>query len=282
MNKAALAYVGLRCVCGVAFVAICVWHGGVLAQDKEVAELEKQVNDVAKAVNRPAANEKDFRAAANRLSGLLAKTNKLIEESGDRGDEETPLTKLQGRILSLQKEVDERLPSQPSRRVANARTGFASPNFDERKLLAKLSEELSASQVACANQLRRSPDDPKANRDAITKLILAEERLAWEAGWPHIAKEAAAIEKSGGLTADVYVGRIQRGIERINKQTAFDYERVGRDPPHPFVLHYPEDEEHQTIVTRMLIKQRGEAAEAWTKIAKPFNEEHRKVLLSGQ
>ncbi len=262
------------------FLLSCCIDGAAAQDEAAIAKLQQQVDAIEKSVADPTAGERAYAASHARLVLLQQQADAMIDKFRLKEDDaDSPLFKLHFRITRLLRDVRGRLPDQPE--TAAAGTGLPVPQFDDRKLLGKLAQELESRHNELADHLRRSPKDSAGAGEILVNLVLKQEELAWEAGWPFTEEEAVAYKKSGKLAPDIYLQRRERGLERINQQLQLDASSVGREAQREFVIHHPTDTEAQQAITKSLFERRGEAAKVWMKGTKPLDETEQKALLSG-
>lgn len=276
MKLQSLGHTGVLTILSVMF-ATCLSGARPAEADEadELKKLQKEVQVIQKAVADPLANELQYFRVRIRLRSLKSRTESMIKKYAKQDDEGHRLHKLHGQIIAELKTVNSRLPEPPIRPVSR---GLPVPKFDPDKKLGQLAAELHQAQTALVESLI-SKSKSKGNDNKLAELILAQEKLAWEAGWPFTRKEEALYRNARGLTAEVYHMRRNRGVERINNQLARDAAKVGREPPRPFVIHHPEDKADREAILKHLTEKHGKAAKAWSKGTRPFDSAERAVLL---
>ena len=261
-------------------VVCCLCISRLHAQDEELKKAENDLAAIEKVIADPLSGELQFVQARTRLQALLIRVETLLEDVSEE-DDSHPGHKVQDRIAKALKAVRARLPKVPA---AVARVGFPIPEYPQEKLLGELAGELQKAQSALANHIHRSPDDKGTIRVLLREFILAQEELAWEAGWPFTSGEANDFRAAGNkLTADIYLARRARGVERVNEQLKSDHARYGRGrPSRSFIIHAPEDRADEADIVEALTPSRGVAANVWNKGTQKFDEQERLALLNGR
>lgn len=253
------------------------------SQSDLITAFASRINPLKAAIHDRFVSEEELRKMTVELEDILSITNEL-----SRGLREQDVNR---QILDIQKEVipllafaRERLPEEDSaenqvvRRAA--RTGIGVPQFATGKLVSQLADDASKAQYRLSRHLSARTPNPSETSKLMAHMILAQEALAWEVGWPFTAEEIEKIKASKGekLTEEVYLSRRDRGVERINQRIKEDYERVGRTPPPDFVIHSSDDAEVQRLVKAKLEEVRG-ISYPWMKNTTTFDENEQLVLL---
>ena len=175
--------------------------------------------------------------------------------------------------------IDARLAAAPV--SGPPKTGFPLPEFANSALLGQLVSELRTAQTELVGHLRERPDDEAGLQLRLKALMLVEEALAWEAGWPYQANESAEFDGAGYPSADLYIKRIQRGIERLKEQMSVEAAANGRTDFRPFVMHRLDDATSLDAMILAIGQRRGEeAAKAWAEsLTQPLTAIDRSALL---
>jgi hypothetical protein len=272
------------------FVALCclvtlTLAGGsrvAKAQDNELGRIATRVQALKKTVNDKYVSEEKLREVGDELQDMLDRTNELARGLAEQNISKQLLA-VQEQILPMLTFIRERLPEENSgekpvvRRAP--RGGIGMPQFDSKKLIGRLAMEASKAHYRVSRHLTTSSRDEATTNKLIIEMILAEEALAWEVGWPFTDGEVAKLKAAGDkLTEEVYVSRRDRGIKRINDRVSADYKGVGRTPPPPFVLHHSDDKTVQLDVQKQLKELRGVAG-SWDEGTTAFDDQEQLVLL---
>jgi hypothetical protein len=276
---AAIQRFATRLALGVLLTALitCLFAKAATAQDHK--QLDLQLQAIEKKLSNPLAGEAEHRGAQRQLQALLERAAAAAQ--GNIDDESHPIHSVHARITQSLKGVTARLPSESS--AAETATGFPVPNYDDGKLLADLSNQVRSAQAALAKAIRESPKDVDLLNELLINLVLVEENLAWEAGWPFNAKEVAAYKKADQLTSEVYLSRRQRGVEQVNAQLRSEADTTGRGTSfREFVIHAPVNKDAVAAVDKAISQLRGNAAKDWRKGTKPFDAKESAALLGGQ
>ncbi len=242
-----------------------------------LADIEKKLTPIQQAIDDKLSNERTLEAAQRELKQLLQHADELFKAAGGELRPERATVALQVKILDLLAKIEARLPDKDDDGTSGSNT-LSLPQYNEKKLIGTLANQLSTAHRQLAEHLRQSAADVQTTQKLVVELILAQEALAWEVGWPYTAEEATAVKKAGHVPPDVYLSRRSRGVERINERLKKSAESVGREPSgKPFVICSPNSEAEQKQLNATLVKVRGEAAaKVWTKGTQPLDE---KALL---
>ncbi len=234
------------------------------AAAQDIGELQEQAKELAAAVENPLVQRNDLIKTRRDLARLLIQIDRLIAREGAEADEDHPAHAVHSEVSRVVDRVKARLPKPDSQ--SNRRLGLPVAEIGDDNLLAKLARDLRSAESALGAALATSLRDQEKTDKLIQELILAEEALAWEAGWPFNANEAKQYKTADGLTATVYLSRRDRGIKSVNQRLQESAQRVGRTETRDFVLHYTDDAQLQATIGNILSKKRGKAAaEVWTK-----------------
>lgn len=244
------------------------------SQSKETQILEKQFGPIQDIVDDPLATTRDYEEAKVGLVKLLTETEAVINKY--RVEEGSELSGLHGKMVAAIATIRGRLPNPPSN---DNRTGFPVPEFESDTQVGKAATALRAAQTALAQQLLSTPADEKATNKLIESMILAQEALAWEAGWPFDDREATGYKRAGKLTIDIYHTRRNRGIANVNSQLATDASQVGRKTPRLFVIHAPENKSLLLNVSKTISELRDDLGEAVMKGTVVFSTREQDALL---
>lgn len=252
------------------------------AQGNELDRISKRVKALKKVVNDIYVTEEKLHEVGDELQDMLDRTNELARGSAEQNISK-PIIEAQEQILPLLTLVRQRLPEEnatekpPVRRAPRA--GIGIPHFDSGKLIGQLAGEVSKGQYRLSRHLAKTSPDKATTDKLVVDMILAEEALAWEVGWPFTASEVAKLKAAGDkLTDEVYLSRRDRGLERINQRVRVDFEGVGRTPPPPFVIHQPTDSAVRLEVEKRLKELRGITV-PWEKGSTAFDKQEQMVLL---
>ena len=144
------------------------------------------------------------------------------------------------------------------------------------KVNTLLQRQVALGKVLAVETAKRKTD---AKHQTLAAMILAQEELIWEAGWPFTQEEVATIEKAGGkVPRTIYLSRLERGLETLNKKVTQERASVGRgQPARQFVLYRPAESKAAKPIDTHLLDLRGHA-DAWKELAKPFDEEAEKLF----
>lgn len=256
--------------------ATCLFATVAVAQNRK--ELESQLREIEKKISNPLAGEAEHRDAQRQLQALLQRASAAAEGLID--DESHPIHSVHARIMKSLAGVTARLPSETP--AAETATGFPVPNYDDGKLLAELANKVRSAQTVLAKAMRESPKEVDLLNQLLAELVLAEENLAWEAGWPFNEKEVAAYKKADQLTSEIYLSRRQRGVEQVNAQLQTEAASTGRGTSlREFVIHAPVGKDAVAAVDKALYELRGKASKGWQKGTKPFDSKESAALLGG-
>lgn len=274
---------GLRSLAVFLFVVAIAGASASAADSKRVLdEIEKRIGEIRLISSDRFVDESDLRKAREDLNLLWKKTSVVDAVVSNEKSADARNVQLQADLLTLMTTIDARLPAPPDTLQRGAessrRAPFAVPHFGEGKLLSRLASELIEAQLLLREHLTKKPDDQQETKRLLKEVVLSEERLAWEAGWPFTPDEVRKYKAVNRMTDEVYLGRRNRGIQRINDQVQQVYELVGRTPPPPFTIHCPVDKADQKEIELELVEQRG-VAEIWLKGTVPFDEAQRNALL---
>jgi hypothetical protein len=255
---------------------VASWSVNAAAEDP--ASIAKRVKEIKKTLSDPLAGEAEHRTARKQLQALVARTSPLIGGL----PEDHPLQDAHFSAQSLLNEVDARLPSEDPE--APGAVGFPVPQFEDGKLLSRLAKQVKSAQHGLAKALREHPKDKKLLNALLIDLVLAEENLAWEAGWPFTEEEAEDYKDSGDtISPKIYLSRRERGIKVINDQLAKEAGTTGRgESQRPYVIHAPVDKESRQAVAEALDMLRGSGATDWHDGTKPFDAKERQALFGGK
>jgi ElaB/YqjD/DUF883 family membrane-anchored ribosome-binding protein len=246
------------------------------AATPSLAEIEKKLPPIQQKVDSELSNETTLQDAQRELKQLLQNTEELLNAAGGEFKPDRAIVAVQVKILELLAKVDARLP-ETADDITGGSNAASLPQYSEKKLIGQAAKKLSTAHGQLTDHLRKSPADKKTGQKLLTDLIVAQEALAWEVGWPFTAEEAVAVKKAGHVPPDVYLSRRNRGVERINERLKKAAESVGREPSgKPFAIYSPTSEADQKQLDAQLIKLRGEGAKVWMKGTQPFDE---KALL---
>jgi hypothetical protein len=236
--------------------------------------IENQVQAARAVVEDELAQEQQLRSVQRELQELLDTTNQQVEELGGERVPDHPMVKVHTQIIALRAAIESRLPPTESGAGSPRRVAFPVPTYSDKKIVGKAANQLWAAQTKLADCLRQSPDDGEQSQELLVDMILAEENLAWEVGWPFTAEEAASVKKTGQVTGEVYLGRRSRGVKRVNEDLARHYQSVGREPAGAgFVIHSPDSKAIQRAIRERLAELRGEAAaRVWMKGTQTLDE----------
>lgn len=247
------------------------------AQQKALDKLGSEVQAVEKVLADPLAGEEEYLEARKSLQSHIRAVDNLLQDTDERDD--NPAVSLHDRIVKALRTVQSRL-SESTEKIALV--GFAIPDYDEQKLLGELTTALQNAQTALVTHLHSSPGDDATTASLLTAWILAQENLAWEAGWPFTSGEADDFKANGKLTADIYLARRARGVERINEKLRSDHAFNGRESRREFSIHAPEAKQSRDAITKALTALRGDAAKVWSKGTQKFSSQVRSELLKGR
>ncbi len=239
----------------------------------KLATIEKTLQSVRKVVGSELTQEEELRAAQGQIKKLLESTDKQIREIGGEENPEHPFVIAHSKILAVLATIEARLPHEADA-IGTARLSpLPVPKYSDHKVIGKAANELTEVQKKLAVQLRKTPGDKAEVEELLTDVILAQENLAWEVGWPFTAQEAVMVRRAGKLTTDAYLSRRNRGVERINQHLQKDMQSVGREASgKSFGIYSPLSSSHQEQVEQTLVKQRGDAVKAaWTKGTQEFD-----------
>lgn len=252
------------------------------AQDNELRSIATRVQTLKKVVNDKYVSEQELRKVGDELDDMLARTNELARGLAEQNVSRS-LIAVQEQILPLLAFIRERLPEEESRdapvRRRAPRAGIGVPQFESRKLIGRLAGEAAKAHYRLSRHLAKSNPDKATTDKLLVEMILAEEALAWEVGWPFTAGEVTKLKAAGGgMTEEVYLGRRDRGLERINERVRTEHESVGRTPPPPFVIHHPIESAVAREVTEQIRELRGIDG-SWEKGTTAFDDHEQLVLL---
>ncbi len=276
---ATIRCLAIRCAACFVVAALVTCLVATTAVAQSPRELDAQLREIEKKLSSPLTGEAEHRDAQRQLQALLQRASAAAEAVAD--DESHPIHSVQARITQSLARVTARLPSETP--PAETATGFPVPNFDDGKLLSELANEVKTAQTALAKAMRESPKDVELLNKLLADLVLAEENLSWEAGWPFNEKEVAAYKKADQLTCDVYLSRRGRGVEQVNRQLRAEADTTGRGTSlREFVIHAPVGKDAVAAVEKALSQLRGaEATKDWQKGTKPFDSKESAALLGG-
>jgi hypothetical protein len=247
------------------------------AQQEALTKLDSEVRAVEKVLADPLAGEEEYLEARKSLQSHIKAADNLLQDVEERDD--NPAVRLHDRIVKALRTVQSRLSDSTE---SVALVGFALPEYDEQELLGKLATTLQSAQTALATHLHKAPDDDATTASLLKAWILAQENLAWEAGWPFTSGEADDFKANGKLTADIYLARRARGVERINEKLRSDHAFNGRESRREFSIHAPEAKQSRDDITKALTALRGEGAKVWSKGTQKFSSQVRSELLKGR
>ncbi len=263
-------------------VFIAVAKFAAAEDDPTLKAVEANINAVERIVNDDFVNETRLQEARKSLQALLEEARAAAVDLKEERAAELKAVQLQVRLIELLAKIEARLPDAFDETGDGQRSGFRSafpvPGYEAGKLTGQAAQELITAQKVLMAHLKSSPDDTEKTSRLLNRLVLAEENLAWEAGWPFSAEEVAQLKKAGGLTEEIYLSRRNRGIERVNQRLTREREGVGRSVPRAFVIHHPLSAEDQQQIEKALTEQRG-SVQGWMKDTVPFNDHERDVLL---
>lgn len=283
---------GRYCLIRVVRVATvaAAFHGLMLAgvtaraQEPSLKQIKSDLAAVQKVIDSRFASEKELGNALASLEKQFQITQKMSEFGEANTVRNKELIEVQNQILTALTKVRTRLPDDSASsggHTLGQRTGFGVPQFDETKLVGQLAAELHQAQIALRDHILKQPTPNGETHELLRKLILAEENLAWEVGWPFSAIEIAELkklDKEDALPDDIYLARRERGVRRINEHFKASFESVGRQPPRPFVIHNLADEKEQKPLADELAKRRA-GVKNWAKGAVAFDARERRALL---
>ncbi len=253
------------------------------AQEKpDLKRIDEQAKGIEKVVSDDYADETQLKQIRAELEKLLAATRAGVEISKDERLADAQTIRVQVQLLKLLSSVDARLlddinDEQFEVRIVQGAT-FPIPYYSDHKLTAKAALELSEAQAVLRDQLTKAPDDEEKSTNLLVEMVLAQEKLAWEAGWPFTEDEAREAKSAKAITERVYQSRRDRGLKRINEHLRKAMEGVGRTPPRPFVIHQPASKAAQRAIEARLTELRGVGL-YWINGTLPFDEKERDVLL---
>lgn len=257
------------------------------AQQKELAQIQRRFQQLNKEVTDRFTSDEELTNAAADLKDLLAQTNELVTATEKTTGFEQQVINTQTEILNALKTVEQRLPGDVlsgGRIGLSGVTGLGVPVYDPNTTIGQLATEVRKAQVELRNHYRKPERAAKDTRRLLQQLVLAEEKLAWEVGWPFTSAEIRKLkaqEESDALTEEVYHSRRERGVKRINEHLKQQFESVGRGAPRPFVVHTPNDKAEQRTIAMVLAKTRGDF-DFWSRGVKPFDDTQRRILLGEQ
>ena len=188
-----------------ASACLAVWPQPAAAQSRaqEAAVLQYSPADVRAAVTRLRTvvqdrftTETDLESARAELQALVVRADELAAKDGQRADATGPAAAAQLEIRQLLAAIDGRLSvTDPSARAVDGR------DVTIERLSAKVfgspdayRDILPPAQSDLRDQMRTTPTDTARTEALIVELSVAEERLAWEAGWPFMPDEVAELQ----------------------------------------------------------------------------------------
>jgi len=243
------------------------------ANSQDTGELQKRFEAVNKVVQDPLTDESGIRKALSELESLTKVTQEFEEGDLKPGDPKAELAKS---IVNTLREVESRLPEGFQSRL-EMRPGFPVPEFDDRKLLARNADELHEAQKRLARLIRRDDSAGPQTEELLHAVSVAQESLAWEAGWPFTKEEAEAVRAAGRLTEKVYLSRLKRGITRINEQIDREFDANGRPVERPFTVHVSAEDSGKEQFARHLAELRK--LESFPKeVFREFDKEQAEIL----
>ena len=189
-----------------ASACLAVWPQPAAAQSRaqEAAVLQYSPADVRAAVTRLRTvvqdrftTETDLESARAELQALVVRADELAAKDGQRADATGPAAAAQLEIRQLLAAIDGRLgltvPSGAGGRTVRIEE-LPVPEFAGRERARELAIALRQVQSDLADQMRTTPTDTTRTEALIVELSVAEERLAWEAGWPFMPDEVAELQ----------------------------------------------------------------------------------------
>ena len=252
----------------IAVMAMCVCRAG--AQD--LAKAEAKIKALQKIVADDLSGQQEFAQTEADLLELLQQLKTTREPAA--GSREAKVFDSLGELLI---KVRARVPESYAG-GSGQQTALPIPQFAENKLIGQIAQQLRKSQVDLLSQLRKNPDATQA-RELLIAVVLGQEELAWEAGWPFTDDEIKAYRPAGGLTKEIYLSRRQRVLKQINEDLKADFEAVGRESSREFAIFCPTSEADVSQITERLMEKRGKAAADWRERTKPFDETLRTSLF---
>ncbi len=241
------------------------------------AELQAEITKLRAAVQDPFATEAMLSTARRELQSLSARLNELVPIDPGGADPVGPVAAAQVEVRDLLASINGRIgrPGEPAGGVPRAvlASGLSVPNFDEEGRNHELANALRAAQMKLRDHLRSRSQDAKTTDDLVAEMIVAEERLAWQAAWPFTVaeeKELRALRAPPSVTAaspkgdlgeqneidrrvgDVYARHRARGVAIINARLVQEASSVGRATPPAFAIHRPTTRAGQRAVEQRL------------------------------
>jgi hypothetical protein len=231
-------------------------------------DVQATVAKARAAVKDPASNEASLAAVRGDLLKIAAQLERAAGTPAK--DADMPASAAQGEVRELLAAIERKLgpaPEPPAGRAARA-SGMPVPVFEDGRATHAAAEALRKAQVKLSEQMRTAGPAQPPSDELVADLIVEQERLAWEAGWPFTPEEAAQLkalkakqdQAKGGRPdvaaandidrqiADLVAKRRARGINVINAQLAREAMAVGRPVPAPFVVHRPATKSGQRLV----------------------------------
>jgi hypothetical protein len=256
-----------------------------IVKELDPARVSAFVDGLQKEVADELVPQETVESAQRDLQRLKEAIDEHIERLGGEariaGDD--PIIKVHTRILVLLDAIEARLPQQDEHFGASRRALLPVPHYDAQKTVGKAANQLHDKLAKLSGHLQAETSDPDEVRAALREVILAQEKLAWEAGWPFTAEEASLVRQAGELTSDAYLHRRKRGVASINERLQKAAQSVGRDRSAvAFVLHRPEAEAEQQAVTEALVERRGAAAKGWMEGTERIDEKQLRRLLESR
>lgn len=243
------------------------------ASRPSAGDIQSAVARLRTMVQDPFATEATLATARTELIALRTRANESVPASDK--DVAGPVAAAQLEIQNLLTTIDARLGPAPdmtagrTSRAARA-AGLSVPAFDTGRGPRDLADAVRAAHGKLSEQLRTAPLTAQPTEAALVDMIVAEERLAWQAGWPFAPDEqkelkdlkdqaskapkgdAAARNEIDRRIGEVYARRRARGVSAINAQLALEAHSVGREAPPPFVIHRPMTRSGQRAVEQRL------------------------------
>ena len=248
--------------------APAAWAQGPEIQQRptDIRTLQAEVRRLAAVVQDPYAGEREFSEARAALLRSMEAINRLAAaEVKDDQDAVGPAGELRVQAADLVASIDRRLPPAAETTSGSAieRTLIVVPDFEQGTLAAEQADALKEAYGALINQMARTSDDRAGRERLVPALVLAQQQLAWAAGWPFSPEEVDLLrsvgrERDRGSTqkafVEVYNRRVSRGVENINRRLAEESDANGRSRAGVYVLYRAASDDQQWAVEKQLLE----------------------------
>lgn len=259
------------CLCTAPGAAAAFQAAQQTPPSRSVTELQATVEKLRTAVQDPLATEATLARARGELQKIEEQLRRQAPASAKDVDVPGPVATAQVEVRRLLTTIEGRLGPAAEPRGPSSRTlVLPVPEFEAGRATHGLANALRAAQLKLADHLRTGDTAPD---ELIADIVVEQERLAWEAGWPFTPEEAkqlnalkaqqqrakgagkgdtAATNELDRQIGELVARRRARGVVAINTQLLQEAVSVGRDSSPPFVIHRPTTRSGQRLVERRI------------------------------